>query len=129
MHTVGTGGKVLLAVLTTALGLGGLVLGFRIWGRSAEHDALEPTVLRRAWFIDDTVYPALIEQPGEALAEFSAEVVDTEVIDGAVNGVATLVRSGAGQLRKLQTGYVRNYALGVAAGSMVLLAYVLVRAR
>ena len=48
-------------------------------------------------------------------------------MDGAVNGVATLVREGGGQLRKLQTGYVRNYALGLAAGVVVLLAWTLVR--
>ena len=68
------------------------------------------------------VYAAIIETPGRALAAFSAFVIDKQVVDGAVNGVATLVRTGGGQLRRLQTGYVRNYALGIAAGAAVLLA-------
>ena len=62
------------------------------------------------------------------LADWTAYSVDKTVVDGAYNGVATLIRRGGGQLRRLQTGYVRNYALGVAAGTVLLLAYVVVRA-
>jgi NADH-quinone oxidoreductase subunit L len=127
LHTVSTNGKVTLAVATTALGLVALVVGFRIWARSPQHDELEPAVLRRAWYIDP-LYAAVVERPGLALSNFAAYVVDQKVIDGAVNGVGHLVRVGGSQLRKLQTGYVRNYALSVAAGSVALLLYVLVRA-
>ena len=127
LHTVSTTAKVALAAATTALGLVGIAMGFRIWARSPRHDELEPVVLRRAWFVDP-LYAAIIERPGLALSNFSAFVVDQLVVDGAVNGVGRLVRSGGSQLRKLQTGYVRNYALSVAAGSVALLLYVLVRA-
>jgi NADH-quinone oxidoreductase subunit L len=127
LHTVSTTGKVTLAAATTALGLVGIAVGFRIWSRSAQHDELEPVVLRRAWFIDP-LYAAVIERPGLALSNFSAYVVDQFLIDGAVIGVGRLVRSGGSQLRKLQTGYVRNYAVSIAAGSVALLLYVLVRA-
>jgi hypothetical protein len=37
------------------------------------------------------------------------------------------VRGGGRHLRRLQTGYVRNYALGVAAGAAILLGYVMLR--
>jgi NADH-quinone oxidoreductase subunit L len=50
------------------------------------------------------------------------------VIDGAVNGIGTVVRSAGTRLRTLQTGYVRNYALGVAAGAVLLLGWFLSRA-
>jgi NADH-quinone oxidoreductase subunit L len=49
------------------------------------------------------------------------------VIDGAVNGVAGVVRGGGKGLRVLQSGYVRSYALGVAVGVVGLLAYFLTR--
>ena len=42
--------------------------------------------------------------------------------------MATLVRDGGERLRKVQTGYVRNYALGMAAGAVVLFAFVVIRA-
>jgi NADH-quinone oxidoreductase subunit L len=127
LHTVSTTAKVVLAAATTVLGLAGIAVAFRIWARSPKHDELEPVVLRRAWFVDP-LYAAIIERPGLALSNFSAYVVDKEIIDGAVNGVGRVVRFGGANLRKLQTGYVRNYALSVAAGSVALLLYVLVRA-
>ena len=115
------------AAATTALCLGGIFLGLTTWQRSAVHDGLEPEVLKRAWFVD-WAYAQIIEKPGLALSNFSAAVIDKGIIDGAVNGVATMVRGGGSQLRKLQTGYVRNYALGIAAGTVAILAYVVVRA-
>jgi NADH-quinone oxidoreductase subunit L len=127
LHTVSTTAKVALAAATTAVGVAGIAVGFRIWARSPQHDELEPVVLRRAWFVDP-LYAAVIERPGLALSNFSAFVVDQLVVDGAINSVGRLVRSGGSQLRKLQTGYVRNYALSVAAGSVALLLYVVVRA-
>ena len=55
-------------------------------------------------------------------------MVDNRVIDGAVNGVGTLTRAAGGAVRRFQTGYVRNYALGIAAGTVLILAFMLVRA-
>ncbi|HKH87774.1 MAG TPA: NADH-quinone oxidoreductase subunit L [Acidimicrobiales bacterium] len=120
-------GKAISAVVTTVLCLGGIGLGLRVWERSPAHDALEPVFLRRAWLID-WLYAQIIERPGAALSSFAAWVVDLRIIDGSVNGVATLVRDGGGRLRKLQTGYVRNYALGIAAGTVAILTYMVVRA-
>ena len=86
----------------------------------------ERDILARAWTINDG-YAAFVSGPGTAF--FNAMVfVDTRVIDGAVNGVATLVRGGSLGLRRLQTGYIRNYALGVAIGAVLLVAWFLTRA-
>ena len=41
---------------------------------------------------------------------------DREVVDGAVNGTASLVQRAGKALRPVQSGYVRSYALGVAIG-------------
>jgi len=120
-------GKAISAIATTALCLIGVGAGLRIWTSSATHDGLEPSFLRRAWMID-WLYAQTIEKPGLLLANFSSTVVDKGIIDGAVNGVATLVRGSGARLRKLQTGYVRNYALGIAAGAVVMIAYVVMRA-
>ena len=55
---------------------------------------LEPTVLRRAWYID-WAYDRFIARPSTEVAVETSSVVEAKVIDGAVNGVAGLVR-GAG---------------------------------
>jgi len=122
-----TGTKVGLAVATSLLCLLAIAAGLRVWAAAAEHPALEPALLRRGWFVDST-YAAVMGGPGQALAALSAYGLDARVVDGAVNGVGTLVRVGASRLRQLQTGYVRNYALAVAAGAVAVLAYVAVRA-
>ena len=75
----------------------------------------------------DDFYDTVIGRPGQALARFSATVVDGRVIDGAVNGVASLVRVTGSGFRRLQTGYVRNYALGIALGLAAIIAFMISR--
>jgi NADH-quinone oxidoreductase subunit L len=124
-----SGTKLGLIALTTAGALLGLFLARVIWlrGQRPRQDSLEPEVLRRAWYVDE-LYQRIVEAPGRALANFSAFVVDAKVIDGTVNGVGALVRAGGSRLRTVQSGFVRNYALGVAIGAVAILAYAVARA-
>jgi NADH-quinone oxidoreductase subunit L len=85
-------------------------------------EKLEPALLQNAWYLDSGL-AAFFGGPGRKFAEFNAEVVDQKIIDGAVVGVAGLVKGSAGQLRKLQTGFVRRYALFVAGGAALLVAW------
>jgi NADH-quinone oxidoreductase subunit L len=105
----------------------GIALAYSTWykKRPEANAGLEPTILKRAWGYD-AVIAAFVGGPGRTAADGAARF-DKGVVDGAVNGVATLVRQGGDQLRKLQTGYVRNYALGLAAGVVLLLAWTAVR--
>jgi NADH-quinone oxidoreductase subunit L len=121
-----SGLKLALAIAVTVLCVLGVVAGLLPWSRLAERPSLEPAVLGHGWYYDEAL-SAFVAGPGTEFADFNAYTVDQGTIDGAVNGVAWLVRHGGGQLRKLQTGYVRNYALGLAGGAAVLLLYVLVR--
>jgi NADH-quinone oxidoreductase subunit L len=49
------------------------------------------------------------------------------VVDGAVNGIAEVIGGTSQGLRKVQTGYVRNYALAVALGVVLILIFLAVR--
>ena len=62
------------------------------------------------------------------VADWLSRGFDLGIIDGAVNGVATLVRDAGGRLRRVQTGLVRNYALGVVIGAVALIVFLAVRA-
>jgi len=53
--------------------------------------------------------------------------VDVGVIDGAVNGVGTVVDAGAATLRRLQTGSIRTYASSLFVGVVLILGYYLWR--
>ena len=46
---------------------------------------------------------------------------DVKVIDGVVNGSGWLAQRVGGILRRLQTGRVQNYGLGIAAGLVIVL--------
>ena len=48
------------------------------------------------------------------------------VVDGAVNGVGKLVRGSAGEVRKTQSGYVRQYAAALGVGVVLLLVWFVV---
>jgi NADH-quinone oxidoreductase subunit L len=118
--------RVILSVVDGLIAFAGLGAGWRLWHATSEQPALEPQVLRRAWYVDD-VYDYLIGRPSEAFAR-AAGVFDRKVIDGAVVGLASTVRRAGTGLRKVQTGFVRQYALGIAVGAVALLAFMLARA-
>ncbi len=125
--SIGVGGEWALEVTDAVLAVVGVLVAARLWVRVWRRPELEPLYLQRGWYVD-WAYDRFIARPSELMAGVFATVVDNRIIDGAVNGLGTLVRAGGVQLRKLQTGYVRNYALGLTAGLVLLLAYVLARA-
>jgi NADH-quinone oxidoreductase subunit L len=116
-----------LSIADAVVALVGLGIALPLWSRRAERPALEPSALRRALYVDD-VYDAALGRPSEALARFAAVVIDNKVIDGAVNGTGRLVRAVGGGLRKVQTGFVRQYALAIVLGAVALLAWMASRA-
>jgi len=124
---VATATKVVLGVATVVLCAVAVVVALIPWTRRADNPVLEPAVLQHGWYYDEAL-AALMAGPGTEAADFAAYKLDKGTIDGGVDGVAWLVRQAGGGLRKLQTGYVRNYALGLAGGLAVLLLYVAVRA-
>jgi NADH-quinone oxidoreductase subunit L len=56
-----------------------------------------------------------------------AESFDLPVIDGASAALARLVERLGASLRRMQSGYVRNYAVYVLAGVVLMLSFFLVR--
>ena len=73
----------------------------------------------------DEIYDFLIVQPFTAVSRFLANFVDPRVIDGAVNGVATLARGFSWVWCGIQTGNIQHYATGLLVGTLALLAYFL----
>ncbi|HEX5039598.1 MAG TPA: NADH-quinone oxidoreductase subunit L [Candidatus Limnocylindria bacterium] len=74
------------------------------------------------YYFDD-IYQLVFARGGVLLSE-ALWWFDARVIDGVVNGSGWLATTIGGWLRKLQTGRVENYGLGMAAGlAVVLLLY------
>jgi NADH-quinone oxidoreductase subunit L len=110
--------KELLALLAIACALVGIAAAVAIYARKLVKP-VEPQILADGWRVDSTI-AAFMGGPGrrafEAVAWF-----DAKVVDGAVNGVAKLTSATAGEIRKSQTGNVRNYAGIVGVGVVLLL--------
>ena len=124
---LGAGPEWYLAVIDIAAAFTGVIVAYMLWrGNEVDKPALEPAFLQRVWYWDD-FYDTIIGRPSQRLATFCAWVVDARVIDGAVNGTAHLAKMTGTAARKLQTGYVRNYALGIALGLALIVAFMLSR--
>ena len=83
--------------------------------------ALEPKVLENAWWYD-AIVARLVGGPGAA-AFRGITKFDSRIVDGAVNGAGLLTRGVGSQVRRSQTGFVRAYAVILALGTVVLLAW------
>jgi NADH-quinone oxidoreductase subunit L len=84
-------------------------------------------LFQHAYYFDETI-ANLVRGPVTRGAEWLNQGFDLGIIDGAVNGVATLVRDSGGRLRRVQTGLVRNYALAVVVGAVAIIVFLAVRA-
>lgn len=70
----------------------------------------------------DNIYFAVFAKGTRALGTFFWKAVDTAIIDnGLVNGAAKLVGAVAGQVRRLQTGFIYTYAAAMVSGVLVLI--------
>ena len=110
--------------LPTALGIEavGLLLGFLMYRRvdiATVGVGGGARLHARNLYYVDRIYEAVTVHAGGRLARGFARF-DSGGIDGAVNGLGRAVAGLAGAGRRLQTGYVRNYALAVLAGTVLL---------
>jgi NADH-quinone oxidoreductase subunit L len=111
----------LLIVVVVGVGAGLAVLLFqrREVPREAPADVSFVTRAARADLYGDAINDTLVVRPGGHLVN-ALVATDRGAVDGAFTGGSTTVR-GIGQgLRRLQTGYVRSYALSVLGGALVL---------
>jgi NADH-quinone oxidoreductase subunit L len=117
-----------LVYISIAAGLGGIALAALFYLVSpgipgSIASALGPIykLVYNKYYVDE-VYDATVINPlvGGSRSVLW-KIVDAGLIDGIVNGVATVSRSIGGVLRKLQSGYIRSYAAWVAVGAVVLI--------
>jgi len=123
-----------LAALTLAASAVGFALAYLLYARRPELAVAWRTRLRpihalveHKYYIDE-LYDLVIVRPALAFARFLNDVVETRVIDGAVNAVAAFVVLEAREFRLIETGRVRSYALvtlGGAVGIVLIVAWYL----
>jgi NADH-quinone oxidoreductase subunit L len=129
----------ILILLSVAAATTGLVAGIALFGafrRSGSHATVERlssangatrflyrASLNKWWF--DELNDLLFIRIGGRVAAFMWWF-DRSIVDGTVNQVGALTRQAGGGLRRIQTGRVQNYALGIAIGLIVMVGSFLV---
>jgi NADH-quinone oxidoreductase subunit L len=134
LHEAEHGGSVgrMLLVLSVVVVAAGIALAWvmyvarpvRVERIGRPRDALHACLLN-AWYVD-RLYDRAIVEPLRTLCAFLATRVDLGVVDGLVNGVGRAVVAWAAIGRRVQTGYVMNYALTMLVGAVLIVAYLLV---
>ena len=110
------------------LALAGVGLAWMIYGR-VPVPATAPagrflTVAARKDLYGDAFNESILMRPGQWLTRLSV-YFDNRGVDGLVNSLAALVGGTSGRWRKMQTGFVRSYALSMFFGAAVLVTLLL----
>ncbi len=122
----GASTKVILALIATACAIGAIVAGLAVYLKGkADPAAIERKDLALAVTYDQGI-ARLMGGPGTETFE-RASWFDRTYVDGAVNGVASVIRMAGRSAQSLQTGFVRSYAFGIVAGSAAVVLWFLVR--
>jgi NADH-quinone oxidoreductase subunit L len=115
-----------LSIGLDALGiLGAWVLYRRGFAYKENRNPLYQLVLHK-YYVDEAL-SFLIVRPVLALGRMATHWLEGGVLDGGSRNLALLLRGTSAVLRRLQTGYVRNYALAILLGAVLIVVYYAVR--
>lgn len=67
-------------------------------------------VVENKWYVDE-IYDAVIVRPLDAIASFFKNILERNIVDGAVNGVGRIIQYSSRQVRLIQNGQVGSYLL------------------
>ena len=120
-----------LEYTATAAGLAGIALAYLFYVVSPGlPEALASSfkglynLIYNKYFVDEFYDATVVEPVVDGSRQLLWRVADVELIDGAANGIGTTARGIGGLLRRAQSGYIRNYAAWVLAGSILAIAYI-----
>ena len=139
-HTLGeveaAGLNPVVAGTSATIAVVSLLLAWWLYGRRPLESPDQPDPLKRPlgwvftgmeakWWVDE-LYWAVVLNPYVALSRIAA-AFDVRVIDETVNDTAWLTDFVGGKIARWQTGFVRNYALSVFVGVLLIFTYLLWR--
>ena len=78
-----------------------------------------PVTAARKDLYGDAINESLLMRPGQWLTRLSV-YFDNRGVDGLVNTVAAVIGGTSGRMRRVQTGFVRSYALSMFLGGVLL---------
>jgi NADH-quinone oxidoreductase subunit L len=116
-------------LLSVGLGLVGIFVAWRMYGQGFQYkenpNPLYQLVFHK-YYVDEILIAVLIN-PLLWLGRIATQVLEGNALDGGSRGVAIVLKGTSAALRRLQTGYMRNYALAILFGVVLIILYYAVR--
>jgi NADH-quinone oxidoreductase subunit L len=124
--------EILLMAISVAAALSAIYFALHVYTKkpgiaenvSSKFKGLYKLLLNK-YFVDE-IYEAGVVQPIQKGSDLLLwKIFDVKIIDGMVNGLAALVQSGSGIIRKIQNGVAQFYALVMMVGIAVVLLWLI----
>jgi len=93
-------------------------------GWLAEKFKVPYDLIYNKYYVDE-IYDTIVVEPIKDGSTLLWTQVDDKVVDGAVNGSASTVAWLSAHLRRLETGFLQNYALAIVLGVTLVVGYLL----
>lgn len=133
-HAEGSGLEIGLTLVSVLVALGGMGLAYFLYlarpGLPCQMATRFQGVYRTLFnkYYVDEIYDALLVQPIRRTSESILwRGIDASLIDGAVNGLASMLQRGGGLLKRMQSGYARAYATWILFGAFIVFLYLAAR--
>ena len=123
-HTVSKPVLTILTLVVVALGVAGGLVAFRRVPATQPVGVSPVTTLARRNLFADAFNEAVLERPGQWLTR-ALVFFDNRGVDGVVGGMAAGLGGGSSRLRRIQSGFVRSYALSMLGGTVAIVAVLL----
>jgi NADH-quinone oxidoreductase subunit L len=125
--------ELVMLLISLALAIGGILLARYMYlidtSLPERISAQFPRVYRvliDKYYVDE-LYDRLVVEPIKRAADWLWAQVDVGIVDGTINQAGEFVRNDSAWLSRVQSGFVRNYALSIFLGAVVVIAYLIIR--
>ncbi|HOV92308.1 MAG TPA: NADH-quinone oxidoreductase subunit L [Candidatus Kapabacteria bacterium] len=128
-------GEYILMLVSIAIAVLGIWLAYRWYYYDAKWSTPRRLVtnfntafkiLFNKYYLDEIYFRGIVDPIFATAKSFLWKFVDVKVIDGVINGTASLTTYLGSQVRKIQTGFAQSYAVYMIAGAVIILTYLLI---
>jgi NADH-quinone oxidoreductase subunit L len=132
--TNGTGGhsvfgEIVLMLISLGIAIGGWMFARKMYvlepslpGRVASGFKGFYTLVFNKYLVDE-LYDAIVVRPLKRFSNWLWHSIDDSFIDWLVNYLAEIIQGASGLLRKIQSGFVQNYAMAILSGILFIFGY------